>query len=355
MAGFTYTLERYNGMKSRYNCPECGGKNQFARYIDGDGNYVGDHIGRCNRESKCGYHRKPKEYFEANPTISNPTRGVGFRRTTCTQPEPVKPVQYISPDVLKRTLQAYEQNTFVKYMHTIFDQLTLGKLIDAYGIGTTKDGSCIFWQVDNQGQIRTGKVIRYNEDGHRDKSKAPYFIHTKLKVDPIEQCLFGLHLLGDRPIGLVESEKTAVMMAGSLPDYTWMATGGKLNLKQVHALKGKKVVAFPDTDAFNDWTDRLTPYGFKISKALQKHVSDPNQGYDLADFLKPKQDAVTNKDRAIKVEFDFAGNLIDPILGYPVTWKEEPKTPLERMMGSHPHLKTVVERFDLEVTKTVRG
>ena len=289
MANFTYTLERYNGLKSRYNCPECGGKHQFARYIDAAGNYIADHVGRCNRESKCTYHLTPKQYFENNPDAApqHPIREM--------KPEPARSTQYISPDVLKRTLQAYQRNTFVKYLQTLFDDQTVKILIDAYGLGTARDGSCIFWQVDNQGQIRTGKVIRYQDNGHRDKSQPPYFIHTRLKVEPIEQCLFGLHLLmtDHGPVGLVESEKTAVIMSACLPDYTWMATGGKSNLSKVHALKGKKVVAFPDTDAFEEWTERLSPYGFKISNALQKYVSDPAEGYDLADFVTTRDTAPT--------------------------------------------------------------
>jgi hypothetical protein len=277
---YTFTLEKYHGIKSRHICPQCGKKHEFARYVDAEGNYLADHIGRCNRESSCGYHMKPKEYFEAHPTATPPA-------PKAIKPEPVKPTQYISPEVLKRTLRAYDRNIFVQYLNTIFDSDTVQRLIDGYGLGTTKDGSCIFWQVDDAGRIRTGKVIKYQEDGHRDKALPPYFIHTKLKVEPIEQCLFGLHLLmvDHGPIGLVESEKTAVIMAGQLPDYTWLACGGKTNLSKVHVLKGKRVVAFPDTDAYSQWVERLTPYGFKISKALQNRVEDPDRGYDLADFV----------------------------------------------------------------------
>jgi hypothetical protein len=285
METYAYTLERYNGPATRYNCPECGGKKQFARYVDAAGNYLADHVGRCNRESKCGYHLKPKEYFES--TGGHAGHSLPQPQKLTTPPAVDKPTQYISPDILRSTLQAYERNTFVQYLNTIFDQVTVRNLIDAYGLGTTKDGSCIFWQVDNEGQIRTGKVIRYNQDGHRDKSISPFFIHAKLKVEPIEQCLFGQHLLaaGYESFGLVESEKTAVIMAGTLPHYGWIATGGKTNLSKVHTLKGRKVVAFPDTDAFAEWTERLTPYGFKISRALQQHVEDPDRGYDLADFV----------------------------------------------------------------------
>lgn len=322
---FLYTLEKYNGMKTRHACPECGGKHQFARYIDGAGNYIADHVGRCNRESKCGYHLKPKEYFESTGGHACGSWPQPRQRTSAPA-EPVKPIQYISPDVLKSTLQAYEQNSFVKYLHTIFDPETVKRLIDAYGLGTTRDGSCIFWQVDNEGQVRTGKVIKYNQDGHRDKTIPPYFIHKKLKVEPIEQCLFGLHLLmvDHGPIGLVESEKTAVIMAGQLPDYVWLATGGRTNLSKVHTLKGKKVVAFPDTDAFNEWTERLTSYGFKISKALQQHVEDPAAGYDLADFVTSTAREVVEVNTVQEVtyfETMMDGRVIEMHpAGYPMEW-----------------------------------
>lgn len=286
---YSFTLEKYGGLKSRFTCPRCNHKHQLARYIDLAGHYIADDVGRCNRESKCGYHLKPKDYFEEN-------RGhVGRawpqqQRASLGTPVTV-PVRYISRDVLKTTLKAYEQNTFVKYLRTIFDQVTVQNLINAYGLGTARDGSCIFWQMDDQRRVRTGKVIRYQEDGHRDKTVPPYFIHTRLKIEAIEQCLFGLHLLivDHGSIGLVESEKTAVIMSGMLPDFTWLATGGKTNLSKVHALKGKNVVAFPDTDAFNEWSDRLTPYGFKVSNALQKHVTNADHGYDLADFVGPQR------------------------------------------------------------------
>ena len=43
----------------------------------------------------------------------------------------------------------------------------------------------------------------------------------------LSQCLFGEHLLSlypDRTVALVESEKTAVICAGFIPEYVWLAT-----------------------------------------------------------------------------------------------------------------------------------
>jgi rubredoxin len=62
-----FQLEKYRGPSTRYTCPECGKKKEFTRYIDIDtGNYIADHVGKCNREINCGYHYTPKQYFEEN-------------------------------------------------------------------------------------------------------------------------------------------------------------------------------------------------------------------------------------------------------------------------------------------------
>ena len=46
----------------------------------------------------------------------------------------------------------------------------------------------------------------------------------------LTQCLFGEHLLQDKVnanVALVESEKTTVICSLLLPEYIWLATGGK--------------------------------------------------------------------------------------------------------------------------------
>jgi hypothetical protein len=63
-------LEKYKGTKSRGTCPGCNSRNCFAQYVDENGNRIADNVGRCNRESKCGYHYSPKQYYADNPTGS---------------------------------------------------------------------------------------------------------------------------------------------------------------------------------------------------------------------------------------------------------------------------------------------
>ena len=68
---YRYQLEKYRGRGTRYNCPQCGRKYTFTRYIDThNGNtYVNERVGKCNRLDKCGYHYTPRQYFEDNPWL----------------------------------------------------------------------------------------------------------------------------------------------------------------------------------------------------------------------------------------------------------------------------------------------
>lgn len=51
-----YSLEK--GSK-KHHCPDCN-KKTFVLYIDTEtGNYLPEHYGRCDRESKCGYYQLP--------------------------------------------------------------------------------------------------------------------------------------------------------------------------------------------------------------------------------------------------------------------------------------------------------
>ena len=85
-----------------------------------------------------------------------------------------------------------------------------------YRIGTSSKwgGAAVFWQIDINGQVRTGKVMCYNaETGHRVKGPQAFvsWAHSELKLHDfrLKQCLFGEHLLknSSSPVMLVESEK----------------------------------------------------------------------------------------------------------------------------------------------------
>jgi len=120
---------------------------------------------------------------------------------------------------------------------------------------------------------------------------------------------FGEHLLTDttKIVAIVESEKTAIIASGLLPDFIWIAAGQLqgLNIDKCKCLTGRNVVLFPDLSkkienrmtAFEVWSAKAT----EIMKAYQCKVivsdlleckatdSDRQDGLDIADYLIQEQ------------------------------------------------------------------
>lgn len=194
--------------------------------------------------------------------------------------------------------QIAEKNNLVKYLLSLFDPETVKLLIHYYCIGTSShwQGGTIFWQADKDGNIRSGKVMHYDPTtGKRDKKRFTW-VHTILNIPDfrLNQCLFGEHLIGNKPCAIVESEKTAIIASVYLPQFTWLATGGKDGLRadRLRAVKFKKVILFPDLNAYDDWTAKARDFnevGFNItvSSYLQEHTTEDEkkEGLDIADFL----------------------------------------------------------------------
>ena len=116
----------------------------------------------------------------------------------------------------------------------------------------------MFLQIDSENKIRTGKFINYDFKGKR--TGIPFWLHKFFKIENfnLEQCLFGTHLINDKPIMLVEGEKTALIGAITKPKYTWLASGGKnnLNLSMLKPLENKDVLVIPDVSRINKRTKR---------------------------------------------------------------------------------------------------
>jgi len=289
MDNHRFVLEKYTGAKSRFTCPGCGAERRFTRYIDSlTGDYVSLIVGKCDREVSCGYHLTPKQYFTTNPDeYRAPTVKLG-------NIPPPPPPSFHDPEIMKRSLACYDRNNLMKYLDTLFGTEKAVKAAAMYNIGTSKHwaGATIFWQVDSGGKVHAGKVILYDPTtGHRDKSKHITWVHSICKLEGfvLNQRFFGVHLIGNSPIGIVESEKTAVIASVYLPQFTWIATGAKgmLSPERCKGLGGHKVVLFPDLGAFDDWKKVADKLHFGISDLLEKYATEEerNSGFDLADYL----------------------------------------------------------------------
>jgi hypothetical protein len=302
MNDYRYTLEPYNGMKTRYHCPNCNKKGVFTKYIDLQTNeHLNDAVGCCNRLIKCGYHYKPKQYFDDN-NISFDT-SINSKIVIRTKPKPKLKTSFINVDVMQKSKTSKKPNYFIDYLASLWDYETAYYLAEKYHIGTSKlwQGATVFWQVDKENNIRSGKIMLYNASNGK-RVKEPYnhinWVHKALKLDSyqLEQCYFGEHLINQdlfKPIAIVESEKTAIISSVYLPEFIWLACGSANNLTEAKTkvLKGRNVVLFPDLKCYDLWNDKIPTLNslatFRTSSLLKDKASETEkqQGYDLADYL----------------------------------------------------------------------
>jgi hypothetical protein len=289
-------------MNTRYHCPSCQQKDKtFSLYIDtGTGKPISLTVGRCNRESSCGYHYTPKQYFQDNNIPFDTPQPKSFKPRP-TKPQP-KPISFIPVDKFKASLKTVKENHFVTFLINLFGVEVASQLVSRYFIATSKhwDGATVFWQIDTQGKVRTGKIMLYSPTtGKRVKNlELPvYWVHKALKQPEFElkQCLFGEHLLIDKtkPVAIVESEKTAVIASVYLPQFVWVAVGSltNLNAEKCSVLKGRIVTLFPDLNGFDKWSKKAKELshlaGVTVSDLLERKATEAErkQGLDLADYL----------------------------------------------------------------------
>jgi hypothetical protein len=312
---YRYQLAPYAGPSSRLVCPNCG-KRDFVPYIDTQtGEILDETCGRCNRESHCGYHLPPSEFFKQNPGAR--PQGDAWReepdwlrqklqsaRASHAKPKASLPVNTLPAEIVQKTIRMEPRSNLVKYLENTFDPLITEGLVVMYNLGVTRDLATIYYQRDRKGRYRGGKIIQYDPaTGHRIKdgpcpvSWVHQFFqrHGYIPQDwKMTQCLFGEHLLDQYPdaiVCLVEAEKSAVICAGLMPEYVWVATGGKTQLgERLDVLQGRTVIAFPDVDAYDEWTEYFQgrlDLNVTVSDLLEENATDEDREnqIDIADLL----------------------------------------------------------------------
>ena len=296
---FRYVLDPST---KKFVCAGCS-KKRFVRYIDQlTKEYLPDQYGRCDREVNCGYYLNPyTDGYSRNHNGEESTY-----HWTPPPPEPPKPPSYINFEILKASRKDYEHNNFVKWLRLLFDEATVNNMIARYHIGTSKHwpGAVVFWQIDQDWKIRTSKIMGYNPTTGR-RIKEPElqitFVHKAMRLENfnLKQCYFGEHLLKletEKPIGLVESEKTAVVASEYLPEFIWLAVGSltNINVEKCRPLAGRRVFLFPDLGGYDKWSQKATELQkampgtqFIVSDLLEQGSSeaDRREGLDLCDYL----------------------------------------------------------------------
>ena len=275
-----------------------------------------------------------------------------------------KPKQYIPKEWMIRSFSQYNQNTFFLFLTSVFGMDKAKILTEQYRFGTSKmfsdhlGKSVVFWQIDINGNIRQGKVMAYDPvTGKRKKTDdgkgVISFIGRKIIQDDdarLEQCFFGEHLLTEaasKPVAIVESEKTAILMTGFFPDCIWLATGGKngvrwSSIENIEPLIGRQVILYPDLGAYNDWEDKAHHLDnvceYTLSTLLEDKAQgqDWNKGYDIADyFLKQRLASEQVKEDELPDGWSYhtlpgGGETLIDADGLPALWNLCPKDDKER-------------------------
>ncbi|MDE3741670.1 DUF6371 domain-containing protein [Maribacter polysaccharolyticus] len=359
MSNFKYKLDPG---PAKHFCPNCG-KRRLVRYIDRTtGEYVEDAgLGRCDRESACGYHKAPSlgkkcylvecmairsisekaykitdklgvfalvpksqvlerlgsghcyitEWFLEQTRLFYNKSDVKYfsqKGKAVEMFKPLKPAIEKKPSfhslelVQDYFLDQRNKDNLTIFLESKFPKGRVETVCREYLLSVTNSywpASTVFWQIDEAERVHAGKIMNYDPiTGKRIKEPFPRinWIHNAIKAKDfkLNQCLFGQHLLAtdyDSTIGIVESEKTALIMAILEPSILWLATGSKQNLKpsMLKPLKNRDVVLFPDKSEFQTWKEKAQGMGevgmtsIAVSTKLENN-NDLPEGADLADL-----------------------------------------------------------------------
>jgi predicted RNA-binding Zn-ribbon protein involved in translation (DUF1610 family) len=293
-------LEPYKSKSSRYTCPACGQKRVFSRYVDDAGQPIDETVGRCNREVECGYHLKPREFFAQHPTFD------WTPRPATTKSPPAQPVLTEIPGhYFERSQANREPNAFVRFLLSRYNRADVVRVCEAYGVGDFESFTT-FWRKDTGGKLWTAKLVKYDAaTGKRCKGDgySMDWLHALLKRRGVlpensdyRRVLFGAHLVTDdaATVAIVEAEKTAIVAALELPEFVWLASGGRtqINVEKLAQLGQRRALLFPDGDTFEEWSKlaqraRANGLDVHVSDLLETELTEEQKraGYDLADYF----------------------------------------------------------------------
>lgn len=312
---------KYQLTTDRTTCPYCHKSGQFKRYINTiTGELLPEKYGRCNRENNCGEWVKP----ENNTMLPDGTE-TKYKQTLhdLFESDTIEGYNYFHLN------KKHGPNVFIWCLINYFGIDKALTAYQLYKLGTFYDGAVIYPYIFN-GNVHSGKIMWYNDDMHRDKENHKYinWLHSYKYTDSKGQqyinnadedfqlCtpLFGWDLIkedSEKKICIVESEKTAVIMSIVLPEFIWIATGGKHNLQpyKFPYNNNRNWVVFPDLSDNKDtegkaiettkehWVNQMNKISQKLLMIIDFPQFTPNsipenilneysvKGYDVADFV----------------------------------------------------------------------
>ena len=228
--------------------------------------------------------------------------------------KPLKPIIYcdVSDDIIEEKFDINKESTFTQFLEEIFGETATKIAIENYYLGHM-DNNVIFWQIDKSNNVRCGKIMSYNPNGKRGKYINWWHSYNKQSCK-IKQCFFGEHLIEfDKPVWIVESEKTAIIMSLLKPDRVWIACGslGGLSPDKCESILGHyQVILCPDAGCYDEWAKEGERYGFDLTYDSENYYKKGliDEGEDIADYYL--------KNFKEEIKSDFFPKKIDPTWDY---------------------------------------
>ena len=335
-----------------------------------DGNFIVYPAGNCYRCFACDEKGGAVDFLMNYAKMDYPTAIRWLGKKYCIEvdnlpldytPPPPRPTppplpMLVLPERMVTSREQTDNDPLCNWLRQLpwdgCQQARLTNVLKENHVGHARQGHTIWWQIDNEQRIRTGKMMLYRQDGHRDKEARYNFdwIHATLfrngifdaeKVE-VKPTLFGLHLLDRYPhaaVHLVESEKTAVIMAtayGNTRSQVWMACGGVENLSREKLApimaENRRIILYPDRDAIDKWRakqanlryDRMT---LNVEAVTKWWMPEDGEKADIADIVV----------RMIMKN------------------QKQPAVHIGEVMKENPAVKTLVEQFDLIEEEPTNG
>jgi hypothetical protein len=105
----------------------------------------------------------------------------------------------------------------------------------------------------------------------------------------------------NKPVAIVEAEKTAIIASLCFPEFVWLGSNSKtwLKVERLKRLDNRQIFLYPDADGFELWQAIASDANkqgltIKVSNLIENHATDEQKanGYDLADYLIEQQNEI---------------------------------------------------------------
>ncbi|WP_139956048.1 DUF6371 domain-containing protein [Flavicella sediminum] len=215
--------------------------------------------------------------------------------------QPEKKERFIEPNDIEKYYNSNPTDNLTKFLLMQYDTKLVREAIQKYHLKSTKDGGTVFFYVNKEYKFQKNKISYYTNNGKRTSVfKVPF-----KNEDGYYACLFGEHLLNeDKPINLVESEKTALVCSMVFPNYNWLSYGGINGLTdaKMKVLSGERILIIPD----------ISNNAVEIMNAKKEKFLSNNIQATIWDMTEGKSDAQLKEENKYNSDLE---DLLSELLG----------------------------------------